>query len=137
MVIIMSRFLKAIDYYNPDISLEHHGVKGMRWGVRTQKPYVPVGQRQESVEPSYDSDYDDESYSRPVSNIRSASPTAVKKKSHWVKNVLLIAGGAAVAVAATLGAGAIIKNRKENAPDSILTEEGAALKNFIKGGKKK
>lgn len=131
----MSDFLKAIDYYNPNISLEHHGVKGMRWGVRTQKPYVPVGQRQESADSSYD--YDDESYSRPVSNIRSASPTAVKKKSHWVKNVLLVAGGAAIAVAATLGAGAIIKNRKENSPDSILTEEGAALKNFIKGGKKK
>ena len=132
----MSDFLKAIDYYNPDISLEHHGVKGMRWGVRTQKPYVPVGQRQESSDSSYDSDYDNESYSRPVSNIQNASTSAVKKKSHWVKNVLLVAGGAAVAVAATLGAGAIIKNRKENSPDSILTEEGAALKNFIKGGKK-
>ena len=54
----MSNFLKAIDYYNSDISLEHHGVKGMRWGVRTQKQYVPVGQRQESVDSSYDSDYD-------------------------------------------------------------------------------
>ena len=96
-----------------------------------------MGQRQESTDSSYDSDYDNESYSRPVSNIRSASPTVVKKKSHWVKNVLLVAGGAARAVAATLGAGAIVKNRKENSPDSILTEEGAALKNFIKGGKKK
>ena len=54
----MSDFLKAIDYYNSDISLEHHGVKGMRWCVRTQEPYVRVGQRQESTGSSCDSEYD-------------------------------------------------------------------------------
>ena len=131
-----SKFLKAIDYYNPDISLEHHGVKGMRWGVRTQKPYVPVGQRQES---SYDSDYEDryneESYSRPVSNIQNASPETVKKKSHWVRNALLITGGAAIGVASILGTAAVIK--RKNSPDSILTEGGAALKDFMKKGKEK
>lgn len=124
-------YLTLMDYYNPNDSLSHHGVKGMKWGVRTQKPYVPVAQRRTEEGYSDQQDYD---FTTSVSRIQQAPPQEVRKKSSHVARNILIAGGSVLAVAAAIGGGAfaLSRYRKNNSPDSVLTEGGAALKNFVK-----
>ena len=70
------------------------------------------------------------------STIESASPDAVKKRSQSIRKRALVLGGIG-AVLTAIGAASVVGDyKRRNSPDSVLTKEGAALKNFIKGGKR-
>ena len=107
--------------------LEHYGVKGMRWGVHTTVENNQMTHRIEIADPKK---------ANVRSTIESASPDAVKKRSQSIRKRALVLGGIG-AVLTAIGAASVVGDyKRRNSPDSVLTKEGAALKNFIKGGKR-
>lgn len=118
---MMSQFYKAFDAQR-DSYLAHHGVKGMKWGVR--KEYVPVGQREAS--------YQEMPQTRPqtVSAIRDASPEKVQSTGRKVAKGLLIAGGVAAALAGI--AGGVVAYKKLQRP-FVGSEAGEKLKRAVEG----
>ena len=214
-----SIFLKAMENYDSNIDIKHYGVKGMKWGVRTQfytDPQTnlnkmrhefsmakdPKKANKKAVELSrkaleafgetdpqkiLNEDFSTfmnrtfmaivketpkdqvnektavDAYKKAMnvcasvymaakiteeankrlaekvtrrSAIESASPDVVKKRSQSIRKRALVLGGIG-AVLTAIGAANIVGDyKRRNSPDSVLTKEGAALKNFIKGGKR-
>lgn len=117
----MSQFYSAFKAQEESY-LAHHGVKGMKWGVR--KEYQPV-QRPDA---SYQEMPSSTPTAQTTNSIRDASPEKVNSHKKNILKGLAIGAGVGAVIA-----GSILGYKKTHTRPSVLTEDGEKLKKAMEG----